>query len=226
MKTKTILAQSAIAIIPVVYYLFIWSKLPDQVPMHYDMNNQVNDWGSKSEMLAAILFMFLITILTSILLINIDKIDPKKKYSNLGSIIIKISWTLVLFLSALNTFIVYDTEVYVRTNQPAELLSPKIMLTFVSLLFVIIGNFMNSIKPNYFIGIRTPWNLEDEDNWRKTHHLASKLWFFGGLLAIPFLLLNSNEIATYIFICIIIPLTLIPFIYSFNIFRNKQKGNQ
>jgi uncharacterized membrane protein len=50
--------------------------------------------------------------------------------------------------------------------------------------FAVLGNYMHSIKPNYFVGFRTPWTLESEDNWRKTHQLVSKVWVPGGLLII------------------------------------------
>ena len=33
---------------------------------------------------------------------------------------------------------------------------------------------MHSIKPNYFVGMRLPWTLESEANWRSTHQFASR----------------------------------------------------
>jgi uncharacterized membrane protein len=56
------------------------------------------------------------------------------------------------------------------------------MLPLMGLLFSVLGNYMHSIKPNYFVGFRTPWTLENEDNWRKTHQLMARIWVPGGLL--------------------------------------------
>jgi uncharacterized membrane protein len=52
--------------------------------------------------------------------------------------------------------------------------------TIVQAVFIFLAvtaNLTNSVKPNHFIGIRTPWTLADEDVWRKTHQACSK-WFF------------------------------------------------
>ena len=86
---------------------------------------------------------------------------------------------------------------------------------------------MNNIKPNYFVGIRTPWNLEDETNWRKTHHLASKVWFFGGLIIGLLILLSPRTLASYILIIGTMPLALIPIYYSWSLLqkRNCREGS-
>lgn len=49
------------------------------------------------------------------------------------------------------------------------------------LFMAVIGNLTKNIKPNFFIGIRTPWTLMDEDVWRRTHRDTAK-WLFAGAL--------------------------------------------
>src|SRR5699024_7836181 len=58
----------------------------------------------------------------------------------------------------------------------------------VGLLLVIFGNYMQTIKPNWLIGIRTPWTLASEAVWRKTHRLGSRVFILLGfiLIIIPF----------------------------------------
>jgi uncharacterized membrane protein len=92
----------------------------------------------------------------------------------------------------------------------------------VALLFAVLGLFMNNLKPNYFIGIRTPWTLEYEDIWQKTHHVASKLWSWGGLITAALVILVPAAYSHYIFICAIIPIALVPVVYSFLLFREKK----
>ena len=46
------------------------------------------------------------------------------------------------------------------------------LLPLTGLLFMFIGNLMYSIKPNYFAGIRLPWTLSSDDNWRATHKVG------------------------------------------------------
>ena len=35
--------------------------------------------------------------------------------------------------------------------------------------FAFLGNYFKTIKPNYFIGIKTPWTLENERGLEKKH---------------------------------------------------------
>src|ERR1043166_6580261 len=42
-------------------------------------------------------------------------------------------------------------------------------------LFLILGNYMGNIRPNFFMGIRTPWTLSSETVWMKTHRLTAKI---------------------------------------------------
>ena len=78
---------------------------------------------------------------------------------------------------------------------------------------------LNSIKPNYFAGFRTPWALENEDNWRATHRLVSKMWFAGGILVTIFALILPSGPATIVMLSLVAVMTIIPFIYSYVYFK-------
>ena len=83
---------------------------------------------------------------------------------------------------------------------------------------------MHSIKPNYFVGFRTPWTLENEDNWRKTHQLVGKLWVPGGILITLAALLLPAKAGFIVFICMISVITIIPGIYSYRYFKNHKQS--
>jgi uncharacterized membrane protein len=91
------------------------------------------------------------------------------------------------------------------------------------LLFMLLGNYMKTIKANYFIGIRTPWTLEHESVWNSTHKLAGKLWFVGGLAIVISSLLTGNKFNGIFFISVTILLAFIPIIYSFLEYRKLKK---
>lgn len=52
------------------------------------------------------------------------------------------------------------------------------------LVAVVIGNFMGRVEPNWFVGLRTPWTLENDTVWRRTHRVVGRLLFLAGLLLI------------------------------------------
>jgi uncharacterized membrane protein len=84
---------------------------------------------------------------------------------------------------------------------------------------------MHSVKPNYFVGIRIPWTLHDEDNWKKTHRLAGTIWFAGGILITLLSMVVSAETGAIAMQIIIGIMVLIPIAYSFILFRKKQSSN-
>ena len=58
----------------------------------------------------------------------------------------------------------------------------KLVLIFLGILFIVIGNYLPKCKQNYTIGIRVMWALEDEENWTATHRFASRLWVGCGVV--------------------------------------------
>ncbi len=112
----------------------------------------------------------------------------------------------------------------IYASKTGEFFHPKFILLTIGGLFIVLGNYMKTIKPNYFIGIRTPWTLENEEVWKKTHRMASYLWFWGGLAMIVSILLLPPNTGTYLFMVIVSMISIIPIIYSYKIFKKIQKG--
>ncbi len=97
------------------------------------------------------------------------------------------------------------------------------LVIFVGLLFSLIGNYLKTVKPNYFIGIRTPWTLENEENWKDTHKFAGILWFFGGLAVVLAGIFLKKEYAFPFLLTVTAIISLIPIIYSYIKFRKIKK---
>ena len=76
-----------------------------------------------------------------------------------------------------------------------------------------------TIKPNYFLGIRTPWTLENETVWKETHRMAGKMWFVGGLIVVFASLILEEQLNLIVFLIIVGIITLIPIIYSYLLFK-------
>jgi uncharacterized membrane protein len=217
MKKFSFLDFGALAVwlLPAVYLLFIYPSLPQTLPMHYDINGNIDRYGGKSEFIAFQLIPMGVSALVYLLLKFLPLIDPKKQVKYGESTFQKLAFGLVIFLTALDIAIAYSAMHH-------GFKIDKLIFPLIGLLFVFIGNFMNSIKPNYFVGFKTPWALENEDNWRATHRLASKIWFTGGvIITIATLFLPSNT-GTIFFVSFVVIMALIPYIYSYTYFKNHQ----
>ena len=161
---------------PAAYLAIAWKGLPEKVAMHYDLKGNADRYGNKNELLVMLLILTAVNVLVFLLLTNAYRIDPKKNAGENKSRFSRIAFAVSVFIAAVLCLIIYSS------THPDTKLNASFLLAGIGLLFAFIGNYMYNIKPNYFAGIRLPWTLENEDNWKKTHLLAGKLWFAGGLL--------------------------------------------
>lgn len=84
------------------------------------------------------------------------------------------------------------------------------------LLFMVMGNYLSNIRPNYFLGIRTPWTLENADTWRATHRIGGRILVFGSLILIAAQFFVSKPVFTYLFLAYGVGFALWSFAYSWN----------
>ncbi|WP_452222906.1 SdpI family protein [Lacinutrix chionoecetis] len=215
MSFKKELPIVLIILIPFIYLAYIWSDLPDQVPIHWNASGEIDGWGSKSTLL---IIPIVLPLLIYIILSLVPKIDPKQKIEANSKKFYNIKLLLTLFMSVLALFIIYSSKYQDLTN-------PNMVTMLIGLLFVILGNYMKTIKANYFIGIRTPWTLENETVWKKTHKLGGKYWFFGGLLIILLGFILEPKLNMTVFIIISTLIAIIPIIYSYIVFKKLKTQN-
>ena len=204
----TDVAAFVIWLLPIIYFIKIFSSLPQSVALHFGIDGKPDRFGDKGEMIWPIAILSIVTIGIYFLIKYLPKIDPKKTASVSADTFKKISFLLVIFLSALELMIV-------NSAMTGSFTFGKFMFPIMGLFFAYLGNLMHSIKSNYFVGIRTPWTLEDPDTWRATHQLGGKLWFFGGILITITTLFLPAKIGFAFFMTIIIIISLVPVIYSY-----------
>jgi uncharacterized membrane protein len=200
-------------LLPAVYLFSIYRDLPKVVPVHYGLNGAIDRYGDKSEFLITTIILIGISALVYLLLKFLPNIDPKKKVKYGEATFQKMALGQVIFLAALNVVIIYAT-----IHRGFEV--GKFIFPITGLLFVFIGNIMNSIKPNYFAGFKTPWALENEDNWRATHRLASRVWVAGGLIITVATFVLPDKPAGIVFFSVVAVLVIIPYGYSYRYFKN------
>ena len=206
-----------IAVIPLVYLLVIWKSLPEKIAMHFDLQGHPDRYGDKTELLVMTGVLALVSIGLFFLLSNIYKIDPKKYAIENKDRLIRMAFVISIFISAMACFIIYSSA------KGGFELGIRYVFAGVGLLFCFIGNYMHNIKPNYFAGFRVPWTLNNAENWRKTHLLAGKIWFAGGLGLSLLCLLLPDTISFIVFFTVTIILVIIPAVYSYRLYKKNKE---
>tara|TARA_Y100001935_G_scaffold255673_1_gene271537 strand:- start:116574 stop:117233 length:660 start_codon:yes stop_codon:yes gene_type:complete len=202
-------------VIPFVVSIYLWDQLPDQVPIHFNIQGEADDWGPK--WINAFLIPG-IALTIYIFLLIIPVIDPKRRIVSAQKPVSAIRIFTTLFMIGIYGFVMaktleidVDLGIYINIS--------------VGVLILIIGNYMNTIKPNYFIGIRTPWTLENPEVWKKTHRIGSKLWVVGGLIMIlnaVFIPVSYSQIIFYITVALI---ALVPIVLSYIYFKKLETND-
>ena len=202
----------AVVALPFFYLAYIWNSLPEKVPVHWNLKGEIDRYGDKIELL---LIPIALPLFTYLILWIVPKIDPKNKLNKMGGKLHTIKLLLVTFMSILALYIIYSSKHESLTN-------PNLLIIYIGALYLIFGNFLKTIRPNYFMGFRTPWTLESESVWRKTHKLAGVMWFAGGLVVVmaSFILTYRSNLMLFLFITGLI--TIVPTIQSYLYFNNEQ----
>jgi uncharacterized membrane protein len=206
-----------IILIPSIYLAIVWKKLPEKIAMHFDIRGNADKYDSKNEFLLFIGIMLIVSAGIYLLLTNIYRIDPKRNAADNRGRLQKIAFAVIAFLTAIECFVIYIG------SQGSLKLNIHFMFALIGVFWAVIGNYMNNIKPNYFAGFRLPWTLENEDNWRYTHHLASKLWFIGGLVIAVVCIFTSTAVSITVFLLISLSIIIIPIVSSY-LYYKKQKS--
>jgi len=104
--------------------------------------------------------------------------------------------------------------IIIHSVKNGELNTIYFYFTF-AIMISLFGNYMSNIRPNYFIGIRTPWTLESESNWKKIHFISGRLWFITGIIMGILLFALPAKYAVDTLIGSIVLIAIFPLTYSF-----------
>ena len=199
--------------LPFAYLATIWNELPAQVPTHFNIDGVVDSWSNKTTLL---IITGGVEIGFYILMRLIPVLDPKRKIQQMGNKYFSLRLLMQLFISLMFTYLLY-------TSKTGSLKNPNILFALIGALFAMLGNYFQTVRPNYFIGIRTPWTLENEEVWKKTHRLGGKLWISGGILiAILSFLVSNNRLFFIIFGVITFLLAIVPVVFSYKEFQKEK----
>lgn len=198
-------------VLPYIFLALIWKKLPDEVAIHFDYRGQANGYATKTLLL---LVPAGLGLLIYLLLLCIPYFDPKKRIGEMGEKYYSLRMIMGIFISILSMYLLY-------LSKAGSMENTTIMFCILGVLIAIMGNYFQTVRPNYFIGIRTPWTLENEHVWKKTHALGGWLWMIGGSL-IVFLSL-ATDLPRYALYTIIGVISLVPIVYSYLEFEKQKK---
>lgn len=209
-KGKLILS-SLLVLLPLVAGLLLWGRLPEQLPMHWNAAGEINGWGSRLMVVCGEPLFLLAIHWVCVVACFIDPKNQGQSRKALG-LVLWISPAISLVAGFITLSAALGMEV-LRVD--------KLMMVFLGLMLIVVGNFLPKCKQNYTIGIKVMWALEDEENWTATHRFASRLWVGCGVVTLLLAFLPWAEVSLWVSLGLILLTTLASVLYSYLYYRRK-----
>ena len=170
---KTIIFTTIVTLLPIVAGLVFWDQLPEQLAIHFNAAGEPDGWASKA---AAVLGLPAgLAALHLVLLFVTDK-DPKRQ--NISNA----SKMLMLWVSPFISWLGMAMTIGFALEAVRNITS--IVSVCLGILFMVIGNFLPKCLPSYTVGIKLPWTLHSDDNWRYTHRIGGFCFMAAGLITL------------------------------------------
>jgi uncharacterized membrane protein len=194
----------------------IWALpgLPEQVATHWGFDGEPDGWSSRT---TAVFVLPMIGLGIAALLAFLPRTDPRRKNFELHAA----TYWLVANASLIVISAIHVGVVGYNLGWPIPL--SRVVAIGVGALFVIIGNVMTRMRPNWFMGIRTPWTLSSDTVWRKTHRAGGYGFVAGGVLAILAGLLRPDW-ASWVITGSVVIAALGSVVYSYLLWREEHEA--
>ncbi len=199
--------------LPFIYLMLIWESLPDVVPMHWNINGEADRYSNKSG-------LWMIPVCLPLLTYGIFLITPAVAGDQLkktGPKFDRLKFSVVLLMAVLASYILFVIK-------KETIFLPSILPGLIGLLFAVSGNYFPVLKRNIVIGIKTPWTLKSDAVWDKTHRMAGKYWFWGGILIVLCSLYFEHAEMVVILLVTAVIISVIPIVYSYTCYRKIKKA--
>jgi len=190
--------------------ILLYPQLPDPMPSHWNAAGEVDGYMSK------FWGVFLVPIVSAglvALLVAIPSIDPLR--ANIEQFRREYNVFVVGFVAYMD--FVFALILWAGLGGTVNMSSA--LIPAAGLLFMMIGWMVGRARRNYFIGIRTPWTLDDEVVWDATHRLGARTFSVAGALMVLSAFLGSAGM--WVLLGAILVAVVIPIVYSYVIWRRR-----
>jgi uncharacterized membrane protein len=191
-----------------------WLQLPAdaQVPIHWGPDGQPDDWAGKT---IGLLLMPLVATGIAVLFWLIPKIEPRRTNLERSATAYGAIWVgVLLLLGGLQLLIV-------AAAMGAAFDMTQLVFVGTGVLFIVIGNYLPKVRPNYMVGIRTPWTLTSDSSWTRTHRMGGRLFVVEG---VAFVLLGLTGVSGVPLVAILLlaiaVLLVFTFAYSYRVWKS------
>lgn len=188
----------------------VYPRLPETMATHFDLHGRANGWMPR------VYGAWLLPPITFLLwaMIRFARVVLPAAWRTRveGSPLTTLACVMALFLSALHLLIL---EVALHGGSSLG----RGLALLMGGMWLALALLLPRVRRNPLIGVRTAWTLTSDENWARTHRVASYTFAAGGVVALVAGLLGGPA-ATAVALIAIIASSLFPAVYSYVLARS------
>ena len=153
-----------------------WPSAPERMPIHWGLDGRPDGWGGR---FVALLFLPILATGSYVLLLVLPRLDPgRANYGRFAGAYQTIRLCAVGVVAALYALMHLSFR-----GVPVDM--SRAVFVVVGAMLIALGNVLGKVRPNWFVGVRTPWTLSSKTSWVKSHRLAGWVMVLGGAVFVP-----------------------------------------
>src|SRR5712692_9412899 len=201
-----------VAAVAVAVSIWAYPSLPPAVATHWNVRGPAD--GFSSRIVAVSIFPIVVLVMTGLFNV-LPKVDPRRE--NYG----KFLSTYWLIANAVIVFMLIGHGMIIATGLGYTVKIDRPLPIGLGVLFIVLGNYLTRVEPNWFVGIRTPWTLSSDTVWRKTHRTGGWLFVLGGLVVAAAALVSPVAAAPLVGIALATTVA-VPIVQSYVLWKREQ----
>lgn len=210
----------ALIVIGFVIVGLFFSMAPDQIPVHYDINGQIDRWGSKYEF---ILFP-LINLLFGGFMAWLARREQKQGRDMNEQVVTGMTVCVLVFFNLLWLFFMWKAIDVDNFDSGLGELSTKAFMILIFASFIPLGNSMPKAQRNSIYGLRTKWSMANDRCWQKSQRFGGYVLVISGIIGTLLCALLPSHWGGYTMLLVIAIATVTCIVGSYRIYRNEQIG--
>jgi uncharacterized membrane protein len=187
----------------------LYRQLPESMPIHWNLAGEVDRYASKS---TGAFMLPLVMVALAVMFETLPRVSPRGFAIDPDSR----GYRAIALTSLLALLVIHAFAILTSIGVPIDM--TMAMPLMMGALFVVIGNYITTVRKNFFVGIRTPWTLANDDVWFRTHRLGGRLFMLGGLVLMAAAFLGPKAMFA-VLMGVIVLVAGVPIVYSYVVYR-------
>lgn len=180
--TDSIVHNLVIAAVPFLVYASVYRSLPSKIPVHYSFDGIVDRFASKLSVEALLRCSLgycgcLLGVFLRKMVLAMGKTQENRNTQTTAKLMAYNQTFLTIFFSALS---LYFISVMLQNSIPDTFFILRTAYLVLSVLLIIIGNYLPKLKINRVSGVKTKYSQSSDDAWMRSQRFGGRLLAIGG----------------------------------------------